>query len=98
MEANLFGPVVRTQRKALHLTLEAVGKKAGTSKSYLSGIEQCKVNPPTPHFVLKLAKILSLDVNAMLLRSWVDKAPKAIKWTPMWKEVHAKTSAMATTI
>jgi transcriptional regulator with XRE-family HTH domain len=47
-EANVshFGDLVRKMRKEKSLTLEAVAKKVGSHKGYVSGIENDRVNPP----------------------------------------------------
>ena len=74
-----YGYVVKQKRKELGLTLEKVAKRAGTHKGYVSGIENGKVNPPSPKTTAKLARILDLDVRSLMLLAWVGKAPKAIK-------------------
>jgi len=74
-----FGTLVKALRQEKNLTLEAVAKKIGSNKGYLSGIENGKVNPPSVHFILKYAKLLGQDPKALVRLAWVDKAPSIIR-------------------
>jgi transcriptional regulator with XRE-family HTH domain len=79
MDRKLFGEIVRHARKAKGLTLDALGAKTQMVKGYLCGIENGKVNPPSPARVKRLADHLSLPVDDLLLLSYAAKAPKAIR-------------------
>lgn len=59
-----LGNLLKTMRKAKHMSLRAVAERVGTSQGYLWEIEhgQCK-----PSFVLvaKLTQLFSLDLNSI---------------------------------
>ena len=74
-----FGNLIRELRKEQGLTIELVARKIGTSKGYVSGIENGKVNPPSMKFVLKLAKLLGQEPRLLVRLSWVDKAPAILR-------------------
>ena len=74
-----FGTLVHKRRVAKGLTLEALAKKLGTHKGYISGIENGKVNPPTAKLTYKLAKALGLNPETMVVRGVRDKAPLAMR-------------------
>ena len=74
-----FGDLVRKLRVERHLTLEAIARKIGSQKGYVSGIESGKVNPPSVKVILKYAKALDQDARALVRLAWVDKAPEIIK-------------------
>jgi len=74
-----FGVVIREARKAKRLTLEAVAKKIGSHKGYVSGIENRKVNPPSPRITKRLCASLGLGVEDMLIRAWIQKAPVQVR-------------------
>lgn len=79
MKSSHFAKHFRELRRQSGLTLEALGKKSGTQKGYLSGVENVKVNPPSAKVVRKLAAALGGDVAFMLTLAWVDKAPVEIR-------------------
>ena len=74
-----FGDLVRQLRKEKNLTLEAVARKVGTNKGYVSGIENGKVNPPSVKMIQKFAKLFGQNVRILVRLAWVDKAPEIIK-------------------
>ncbi len=74
-----FASTLREARTQGGLTLEALARKAGTEKGYLSGIERRKVNPPSPRITRKLARTLGLDVQEFLVHAFVEKAPMEIR-------------------
>jgi transcriptional regulator with XRE-family HTH domain len=74
-----FGDLVKKLRKEKGLTLEAVAKKIGSHKGYVSGIENDKVNPPSVKIVRKFAKLFSQDARALARLAWVDKAPAILR-------------------
>jgi transcriptional regulator with XRE-family HTH domain len=82
-----FGDVVRSQRYALKMTLEAVGKAAGgLSKGYMSGIENGRVNPPSAKVTAKLARALKLNPEPFQILAWLQKAPAVVKETEAFKQ------------
>lgn len=74
-----FGKRLRELRKERGITLETLASKIGSSKGYLSGIENEKVAPPTEKFVRKLARIFGLDEVAFLKMAYLDKIPRALQ-------------------
>lgn len=74
-----FGKFLRDLRVANELSLTALAKKAGVEKGYLSGVENEKVNPPSAKVVRVLAKILRHDTKDLLMRAYIEKAPKEIQ-------------------
>jgi transcriptional regulator with XRE-family HTH domain len=74
-----FGKRLRELRKGKGMTLEALASRIGSSKGYLSGIENEKVNPPTEKFVRKLARIFGQDEVAFLKLAYLDKIPRSLQ-------------------
>jgi transcriptional regulator with XRE-family HTH domain len=78
--ARLLGPVIQRRRRQLELTLDAVGRKVmhrgkPISKGYLSEIENGKVAPPSDAIVIKLARVLGIPYERLLLLAHLDKLP-----------------------
>jgi transcriptional regulator with XRE-family HTH domain len=74
-----FGDLVRKLRMEKGLTLEAVAKKIGSHKGYVSGIENDKVNPPSVAIIKKYAKLFRQDARTLARLAWVDKAPEILR-------------------
>lgn len=74
-----FGDRVKMLRKEKGLTMDAVGKRIGCRKGYISGFEHGKVNPPSVKLIKRYAKILGQDARTLALLAWVDKAPAILK-------------------
>ncbi len=74
-----FGEFVRARRRMQELSLEQAGAKMGMGKPYLSGIENSRVNPPSPKRVKRMAKALELDETMLLLMAYAEKAPMEIR-------------------
>ena len=74
-----FGDLVKKLRKGKGLTLEAVAKKLGSHKGYVSGIENDKVNPPSIKIIKKYAKVFGQDARTLARIAWVDKAPEILR-------------------
>lgn len=74
-----FGTLVKRLRQEKDLTLEAVAKKIGSHKGYVSGIENDKVNPPSVKIILRYAKLFGQDPKNLVRLAWVDKAPSIIR-------------------
>jgi len=70
-----FGQVLHEIRKHRDMTLERLAKRAGTSKGYMSGIENGKCNPPLAKITVLLCKVLRMTPDGLLLLSEVAKAP-----------------------
>lgn len=83
---NPYGELVRRLRGERKLTLSQVAKATGIQKGYLSGIENGKVNPPSPPVVRALSQVLGDGAGAgrdlkirMLALAWAQKAPPEIQ-------------------
>ena len=74
-----FGDLVKRLRKEKGLTLEAVAKKIGSHKGYVSGIENAKVNPPSVKIIRKFARLFTQDERTLVRMAWADKAPPIIR-------------------
>lgn len=74
-----FGLLMRRLRKEQGWSLNTVARKVGTQKGYLSGIENGKVNPPSPKLLRKFARLFEQDESALLRMAWADKAPPMIR-------------------
>jgi transcriptional regulator with XRE-family HTH domain len=74
-----FGERLHELRKQKGMTLEAVGKKLGVSKGYLSVIENGKVRPPKDKILRKLAGLFGVDEAEMLKLAWLKKIPPEVK-------------------
>jgi len=74
-----FGDLVKRLRKEKGLTLEAVAKRIGSHKGYVSGIENDKVNPPSVKIIRKFAKLFVQDEKTLVRIAWADKAPQIIR-------------------
>lgn len=61
-----LGALLRTARKRLKLSLQAVAASVGMSPSYLSRIERGERRPPAPEVLRRLAPVLQLDTNVVL--------------------------------
>lgn len=73
-----FGETIRAARRVKAFTLERVAKACHTHKGYISGIENAKVNAPSPKVVARLCRLLDLDERRMLVLGWWEKRPKGV--------------------
>jgi transcriptional regulator with XRE-family HTH domain len=78
-DVSNFGDLVKRLRKEKGLTLEAVAKKIGSHKGYVSGIENAKVNPPSVKIIRKFARLFTQDERTLVRMAWADKAPPLIR-------------------
>lgn len=74
-----FGKFLRELRVEKEMSLTDLARKAGVEKGYLSGVENEKVNPPSAKVVRVLARILRHDLKDLLMRAYIEKAPKEIQ-------------------
>ncbi len=74
-----FGEVIRHARKKRGLTLEDLARKVRSHKGYVSGMENGKVNPGSAKFIAKLARALGFKSEDLILRAYVEKAPREIR-------------------
>lgn len=76
MSKNTFGQTVRRLRKERQLTQKEIAKKVGIDVTYLSKIENGKLNPPAHDKIEKLANILGVDSDFLITEA--GKVPKDI--------------------
>ena len=76
---GLFAKTVYKARSDRAMTLEAMAKKFRTHKGYLSGIENAKVAPPTMRYIRRMASAYGLDLKALAMMAWLEKAPVEIR-------------------
>jgi transcriptional regulator with XRE-family HTH domain len=74
-----FGELVRRFRKDKGMTLEAVARKIGSHKGYISGIENGKVNPPSVKIIRKFSRLFHQDERTLVRIAWIDKAPALVR-------------------
>ena len=74
-----FGEMIRRERKERGLTLDALARKARSHKGYISEMENGKVNPGSAKLIAKLARALGLKSKDLILRAYVEKAPREIR-------------------
>jgi transcriptional regulator with XRE-family HTH domain len=78
--ANSFGDRIRDLRKEKNLSQRALGEKVGVSFTYISKIENEKLDfgdYPSEDLIRKMAKALGADIDDLLLLA--EKIPKQIK-------------------
>ena len=79
-----FGKVVQALRQDSGLTLEQLGRKIGSHKGYISGIENGKVSPPSIRYLKKMHHVLQIGALDIPLEdfvelAWVQKSPVLIR-------------------
>lgn len=75
-----FGPRVREIRRQRQLTQRELASRLGVSFSYISKVENEKLHfgeYPSEKFILKIADILKVDAEELLLLA--DKVPATIR-------------------
>lgn len=66
---KVFGQFVRCTREANDLGLRECARRVGMSPSYLSRIELGEVGPPSEEKLIKLSKVLGLDLDSLIFAS-----------------------------
>ena len=64
-----FGALLRVKRNERGLTLEDVAVRVGLSVPLLSRIERDRENPPQDEIVMKLAEIIGIPANELLVEA-----------------------------
>lgn len=82
--SNRYGARQRDLRVAKGLTLRKFAEALGVSPTYVSGIENGTLPPPTPDRLTKIAELLetSLDDLIELAGRWDDVAKQAVEDRP----------------
>ena len=76
MTKKSFGQTIRHLRKEKRLTQKDVAKKLNIDVTYLSKIENEKLNPPAQDKIIALAKILEVDSDFLITEA--GKVPEDI--------------------
>lgn len=71
-----FGGMMLDARRSRGLTVDAVAKKVGTHKGYISSVERAKVAPPRPPIVRRWARILGVPVTQALAYRQLSDIPQ----------------------
>lgn len=75
-----LGDKIRSQRRRLGLTLDALSAHSGISKPYLSLIERGKVlNPPSDDKLRRLEQALGFDVSQLLAIAQIQRTPTDVR-------------------
>jgi len=73
------GKVIRKRRNEMNLTLEQLATLLGTTKSYLSRIENNRIERPGVDILKKLSKQLDIDNNTLMIYSGYIESTKQSK-------------------
>jgi transcriptional regulator with XRE-family HTH domain len=74
-----FSAWLSNKRLATAMTLEAVAKRIGSHKGYVSGIINEKVNPPSAKICARLGKLFRVHPGYVTYLAYRDKAPEAVQ-------------------
>src|SRR4051812_38088279 len=75
-----MGPKIRRRRIRLAMTLNDWAAKSGTSKPYLSLIENGKVaNPPSDEKLRKLEEVLEFSAGELVSQAHLQRTPKDVR-------------------
>jgi XRE family transcriptional regulator of biofilm formation len=85
----MIGNRIQTLRKEKGLSLSELADRAGIAKSYLSSIERDIQSNPSIQFLEKIASVLEVDVQTLLMeeplkqddldKEWLNLAYEAMK-------------------
>lgn len=64
-----FGSHLKTLRKERRMTQQQLADAVGIDFTYLSKVENSRVDPPSEETIRKLAKALQVDADDLILRS-----------------------------
>lgn len=73
------GEVIRKKRNEMNLTLEQLATLIDTTKSYLSRIENNRIERPGVDILKKLSKQLDIDYNTLMIYSGYIESTKQSK-------------------
>lgn len=88
------GEVIRKKRREMNLTLEQLATLLDTTKSYLSRIENNKIERPGVDILKKISKQLDIDYNTLMVHSgYIDpiNSSKAEFHTPNDRLIQASS-------
>ncbi len=74
-----FGALVRDRRRALRLSLAALGERVGCAKSYLSAIETGHKPPPQEDLVRAIERALAVRDGRLLAAARVERTPRSVR-------------------
>lgn len=81
---NRYGSYQRDLRLAKGITLRKFAEAVGVSPTYVSGVENGSLPPPTPDRLQDIATLLDAPVNELIGRAgrWNDVAKQAVEERP----------------
>lgn len=74
-----FGTLVRDRRRALRLSLAALGARVGCAKSYLSAIETGHKPPPQEDLVRGIERALAVRDGRLLAAARAERTPRSVR-------------------
>lgn len=83
-QSNKFGELLRQKRLAKGLTLRKFAEQLGVSPTYVSGVENGTLPPPTFDRIEAISKILDVPVDELMEHAgrWDDMAKQKVEERP----------------
>ncbi|MBN6186983.1 helix-turn-helix domain-containing protein [Aneurinibacillus sp. BA2021] len=82
----MIGSRIRHLRRIKKMSLSQLARRAGVSKSYLSFIERDLSKNPSIHFLEKVASVLDVPVNSMLVPEANHTKEPDLEWQELAEE------------
>ena len=81
---NRFGELLREKRLACGLTLRKFAEQLGVSPTYVSGVENGALPPPTVDRIEKISELLGVPVDELMEHAgrWDDMAKQRVEERP----------------
>ncbi|UUZ80797.1 helix-turn-helix domain-containing protein [Paenibacillus sp. P26] len=86
----MIGSQIQKLRMQKRMSLTELAARAGVAKSYLSSIERDLQSNPSIQFLRKLAPVLGVNVQSLILQERPDKPdPLDTEWVQIIQELNA---------
>lgn len=86
----MIGSQIQKLRMQKRMSLTELAARAGVAKSYLSSIERDLQSNPSIQFLRKLAPVLGVNVQSLILQEQPDKPdPLDTEWVQIIQELNA---------
>lgn len=86
----MIGSQIQRLRQQKRMSLTELAARAGVAKSYLSSIERDLQSNPSIQFLRKLAPVLGVNVQSLILQEQTDKLdPLDTEWVQIIQELSA---------
>lgn len=77
-----LGDLIRQRRESLKMTLDELGKRTGSSKPYLSTVENNKTkHPPSDALLTRIESVLGFEPSELLHIAHMQRLPAAVRKT-----------------